>query len=335
MRPHTRHGFTLVELLVVIAIIGILVGLTMPAVNAAREAMRRSSCSNNLYQLSRAATQHEAKYGFLPTGGWGAKFAGDPTRGFTSRQPGGWHYNILPFIEMDALYKQVSTASPSPASVPVAMFVCPTRRKVMRQRYVAGGSTAYVPPITTLASSGIGRSDYAANSGCQPDDVDWKGQGPSSLDQGDKTYDWSKAPGIAANGVVFRRSECKMAMIKKGTGLTYLFGERFLDPDFYGAGTRLDDDQGWDMGYDAEVNRWAFYPPRRDLRLTGITLASFKLPDDSFTWFGSAHASGFNMAFCDCNVRRLAYSLDPVVHATLSQRAYNPGAPLLDPTQIF
>ena len=106
MRPHSRFGFTLVELLVVIVVIGILVGLMMPAVNSAREAGRRATCSNNLKQLAAACQLHEAKQGFLPTGGWAGKmpttttvFAGDLDRGFDQKQPGGWHYNILPFIE--------------------------------------------------------------------------------------------------------------------------------------------------------------------------------------------------------------------------------------------
>ena len=65
-----KCGFTLVELLIVITIIGILVALLLPAVQAAREAARRTSCSNNLYQLARACMQHESNKNFLPSGGW-------------------------------------------------------------------------------------------------------------------------------------------------------------------------------------------------------------------------------------------------------------------------
>src|SRR4051812_22680085 len=87
-------GFTLVELLVVIAIIGILVALLLPAVQAAREAARRSECENHLKQLSLGCLLHKDTQKFLPSVGWGYAWVGDPDLGFGKTQPGGWHFNI-------------------------------------------------------------------------------------------------------------------------------------------------------------------------------------------------------------------------------------------------
>src|SRR3954469_8325737 len=104
MHRNKRRGFTLVELLVVIAIIGILVALLLPAVQAAREAARRTQCQNHLKQMATGMMLHEAANKFLPVGGWCAVRSGDPDLGYGRAQPGGWPYNILSYIEETALH---------------------------------------------------------------------------------------------------------------------------------------------------------------------------------------------------------------------------------------
>src|SRR5438046_2235683 len=102
-RQKRAQGFTLVELLVVIAIIGILVALLLPAVQAAREAARRTQCKNNIKQLSLGCLLHEDAHKYLPSGGWRDSYWADPNRGYGGKQPGSWYYNILAYIEEQAL----------------------------------------------------------------------------------------------------------------------------------------------------------------------------------------------------------------------------------------
>jgi len=99
-----RKGFTLVELLVVIAIIGILVGLLLPAVQAAREAARRMSCSNNMKQLGLAVHNYESTFKVAPR----LSAQGQTDWGQDSQWNGfSPHTQILPYIEQGPLYEQV------------------------------------------------------------------------------------------------------------------------------------------------------------------------------------------------------------------------------------
>ena len=83
----------------VITIIGVLIGLLLPAVQSARESGRRTQCGNNIKQFTTAAAMHLAARQYYPTGGWDSSWSGDPNCGSKQGQPGGWTYNILPYID--------------------------------------------------------------------------------------------------------------------------------------------------------------------------------------------------------------------------------------------
>jgi prepilin-type N-terminal cleavage/methylation domain-containing protein/prepilin-type processing-associated H-X9-DG protein len=130
-------AFTLIELLVVIAIIGVLIGLTIPAVQYAREAARRGACGNNLKQLALAVKLHTDAQGHYPTGGWGAEWVGDPDGGFGKKQPGGWAYNILPYIEAENVRNIGAGQAAGPKretlrtmlETPLPVLYCSSRRR--------------------------------------------------------------------------------------------------------------------------------------------------------------------------------------------------------------
>jgi prepilin-type N-terminal cleavage/methylation domain-containing protein/prepilin-type processing-associated H-X9-DG protein len=126
LRISNRAGFTLIELLVVIAIIGVLAGLLLPAVQQAREAARRMTCSSNLRQMGLAIANYETAYKKIPPAIWTAPFpqaplttssvvwtAGGVNRTYSNLDDDGygWQTVILPFIEQAPLYNQMTSVA--------------------------------------------------------------------------------------------------------------------------------------------------------------------------------------------------------------------------------
>lgn len=318
-RPAT--GFTLVELLVVITIIGILIGLLLPAVQSARESARRLQCSNNLKQLSLAILSHCNAHGHFPTGGWGPKWVGDPDRGFGARQPGGWGYNILPFLEQQALYELPRDNKPDTLtagqlagakqmqSTPLPTFACPTRRRPIAYPFSSSTSWNFV---NSDRPSVCGRSDYVAlGTGVG------SGNAPTSLEEADDGTFTSWWTGTCP-GVITQRSEVPPAFVRDGMSNTYLLMEKYLNPDNYTTGRDGEDNESLYIGSNPDVLRRASrpYPDQTGNDYHGI---------------GSAHVTGWNAALCDGSVRSLSYSIDLTVHSRLGNR--NDGEPV-DTSQL-
>lgn len=331
-----KRGFTLVELLVVIAIIGVLVALLLPAVQAAREAARRTQCTNQLKQMGLAALNHESALGYLPSGGWGFKWTGDPDMGFGEKQPGGWAFSLLYYLEQGAVQTigQGLDATTKKAALmrqkttPVPMFYCPSRRAPTLAFGPESSLNSDQPPDNMVA-----KTDYAGSGGCGiPGETSERKQGrptgPGSIHC--LRFYPNESPGICQgltsrevasrfDGAIVSRWPIELRQITDGTSNTMLFAERYLHTSHYDHQANLPvDNNSMYQGYDWDTVRWSSGYVRPNAQ-PGEEMPGMPRPDSEgapgpagvTVRFGSAHAGVFQAAFCDGSVRSLTYDIDP------------------------
>jgi prepilin-type N-terminal cleavage/methylation domain-containing protein/prepilin-type processing-associated H-X9-DG protein len=290
-----RSGFTLIELLVVIAIIGVLIGLTLPAVQAAREAASRIRCANNLKQIGLAMHLYRDQFGRLP-----------PSR-LAQREGPTWAWLILPQLEQDNLYRLWSRGWPYPGiapgkpitladleqageilSTPVPIFNCPSFRS-------SGDavSTAFNQGVGCLLTEGPAGSvgDYAASIGTTGFD--------STVSLSGET--------IPQNGAFRAFKGVRFDEITDGLSNTLLVGEKHVPRG-------LETIFPWDCGlYDG-------HNPVCNTHAAGPVFPIAIRGNDDGLKFGSRHPHLCQFVFCDGSVQALSTSIDPVTLGLLAQR---------------
>jgi prepilin-type N-terminal cleavage/methylation domain-containing protein len=329
------HGFTLLELLVVITIIGMLIGLLLPAVNAAREKARGVICQNNLKQLALAIRGHSEKLGFFPSGGWGSGWVGMPDNGNKTatpvigtglQQPGGWIYQVLPYLDQVPLHDlgagEALTQSSSANGVRIATALpglyCPTRRAASA---LPVSSSAPSPYMTSPMPSMIGRTDYAINGGSVlPTYSPFPHYtGPTTLAAGaatqPATYPWPNLVTMGFNGIASIHSKITEAMCPDSKETMYLVGEKYMSPENYITGQDLGD---WYAlsGDDVTTTRWGnqLLIPAQD------RLANNNPSPNPTLVFGSSHPAGWHVAFADGRVQLIGWAIDPATHQAMASR---------------
>lgn len=319
--PRRQSGFSLVELLVVIAIISTLVGLLLPAVQAARESGRRTSCANNVRQLAVACQQHVEAQGHFPTGGWGQEWGGDPDAGFGSKQPGGWHYALLPYIDQSTLRNdgsgQDATGKAAAAKrvyeTHVGTFVCPTRGV---SAPVAVSGTYWNSSSATFHPTVAGRSDYAANGGdvvtaAMVDQAVIASSNEAAILVLPGSAAGSAAGSDKATGVVFRGSITRPAHLRDGMSNVYLLGERFIQRGQAQTSTSFGNQHGWLVGFDDDSIRFTAASPEGDSDSAALAFEGR---------FGGGHSGVFPMAMADGSVHMIPFDIDLNTHQRLGNR---------------
>ena len=229
-----RPAFTLVELLVVIAIIAILIALLVPAIQKVREASNQTQCINNLKQMGTALLAHHDVYKVFPSGGtipWDVVLysRGKVPEG-PHKQQVSWGFQILPYIEQEALYKKAD-----PWDYPVPIYNCPSRRG-----------------LTTNPDNGRYLGDYCA---VVPGTDVWLGD------------TWNVPTAAHFTNVITRTgtvgSPIGVTAIVDGTSNTLVLSEKLLNIEEYDGGAWCDD-SGWADGWDPDVIRITDQGPKRD-----------------------------------------------------------------------
>ncbi|MEM9186251.1 MAG: DUF1559 domain-containing protein [Planctomycetota bacterium] len=331
-----RRGFTLVELLVVIAIIGILVGLLLPAVQSAREAARRMSCTNNLKNLSLACLNHHDVQGHFPVS-MGFTQANDGSQG--AGPAAGWILQVLPQIEEQPLYDQFKQGgafegtwqigrgrSPAPGfglgsinngiSVPelmatqLVMLQCPSDQSVLELSTDQYGWPT-TPVALTSYKGNIGDTVVGETNGTTFTNA--ASQFPSGV------YDQTTPPFTTDNdchrdtrcrGVFYRQSWRRPVTIPRitdGTSKTFLIGEDVPAYNFHSAAFYSDGD--W-CSCNTPINNLLALGPDQ--------------VDPVFWWeqrgFRSLHPGGANFSLADGSVRFVSESVDNVLYRTTCTR---------------
>lgn len=291
-RPRNRviqtRGFTLVELLVVIAIIGILVALLLPAVQAAREAARRASCTNNLKQIGLGLHLYHAANQLMPPGWMGTQ----PTTGqpYWLGLPGwGWAALTLPYLEQQNVSNGLinfglpitAPANNAARIAVIGTFRCPSD---------PGGTT----PTFSLPAGTMPMPNYMTGyTATQVASANYIGVfGSTSMVS---VY----VKGSAANGAFIFQQGCRFANITDGLSQTLIVGERdsLLFPTTW-------------LG----VIPGAAHAPARVLGVTFMPPNSASQPMHGFS---SMHPTGANFTAADGSVKLISNTIDGTVFPAL------------------
>ena len=303
-----RNAFTLVELLVVIAIIGVLVALLLPAVQAAREAARRTLCLNHVKQVGLGLHNYTSAHRVFPPGMQHIQTT-DPCTGSGPDLAGyGWGGLVLPFIEEHGVYDQINFRIVTPGGATYGW----------QENFRASGKfvSTYICPSVPIEAELVMCCSHDTNIVGIPD----ADMASTHLAGVADSVNWTcgsnqSHPSPTANGMLFNRSHVKPGQITDGTSKTLLVGEIIPLSNIIGVERRSMFWATWDILHTANgINL--------PLRLDYNTLPNASNPwGVSNTGFASYHPGGCHFALADGSVHFIQETISPTVLAALTTRS--------------
>jgi prepilin-type N-terminal cleavage/methylation domain-containing protein len=336
-----RRGFTLVELLVVIAIIGILVSLLLPAIQAAREAARRSQCANNLRQSGLAMQNHHDSKGAFPPG---VLLAGDKGTVGDEGSFSNWGLEILPYTEetaLKALYNlKIPMSDPAQQRVremELPLYTCPSDFPSQLALPLSGPDPASDGIFYRTGSyrgnagrsSANGRATWYLGEDIGANQIDFGWRGPlHAVVRKDST--WNPSSSDASGQALKRLRPENMKKLIDGTSKTLLLGE---STNIY--------EETTSKGPATRRTLWAYSWGNYNLgqALTGTSnfdflfygdyakcIAAPNMPDPGskrpchFAWY-SGHVNGMNVQMCDGSGNWVNWDIDTRIFAFMASVA--------------
>jgi prepilin-type N-terminal cleavage/methylation domain-containing protein/prepilin-type processing-associated H-X9-DG protein len=346
-RKARQQGFTLVELLVVIAIIGVLVALLLPAIQAAREAARRTQCTNNIKQIGLAAINYESAQGAFPIG-----MEMMPNLNLTKAT---FFVRLLPYLEQAGLYSQwdfkptgsgrfpttnvTDNPTTSRAATVISGFLCPSDVFPENPYQLTGGAGAFPSTSSNGAPDGYySATSYAGNYGegsyyVQYSQFPIRPNGMLFLTGSSNSLAASTSGG-GMNVLVENHKDLSPVRIKDitdGTTQTIILGEKFHHDEFFDSWTS--NNSGQKM---YQVSAWAWaggmkgtahifcssaVPINQSVQAYTSSPNNIIAQDKRYNGWGSGHPGGVIFAFCDGSVRYVNDSLSQIILTRLSTRA--------------
>lgn len=314
-----RHGFTLVELLVVIAIIGILIALLLPAVQAAREAARRSQCINNLKQIGIALHAYHDVNGSFPPG---AVFHGGTDYGLGPvNNRGSMHVRLLPFLEQQQVFQlfdfrnctdnlRVSTPFPDGntllLSITIPVYLCPTDNSNRKL-----GSVPNQVQVSNYYPSMGPTYSISNNPNCScPEYSMWRSYSNTNSDSNNPAGPFTR------NGWNF---VCRIADVPDGTSNTIFVGEVRVDCSGH-VRAGWSHSNKWGAFTQIPINYDSCYPDVASATAAGKTACAARCTWNTEVGFKSQHPGGANFLFGDGSVRFISQTIDHWTYQYIGDR---------------